>query len=367
MKKQEHLQKLITYAVCMTAIILGTVVLTLIFHCPLGWKAAVWVGMAALGLILLWPVKRYVRTVPILTAVYLSATLLCCTYVEPYFIKEALATAGSPLAKENVWLAAWVLLSIGLFYRMTHVVTSMMDRLSPNEEMFDEDALPDKAASPKRLAVLSALLAVAVVGVGGFSLVTYRNNVADIPNSAPHSEADYTVVMPNLRGELSEDAANVVAYGASWQADYCALSLVPTNEFIHVSQSVNGAAQNSLILRHKDHDLDPAKTADVLSVTFTGPLTIYGTTSKVLYEEDRAFIVSILRGECTVAPVVVTDPQGYGKVKVLFSGIDHLWWEAAVMEKDGAYYLRVATNTDFSVKDARYDAKYVFYPLNGIN
>lgn len=367
MKKQENLPKLVTYAVCMAAIVLGTVVLMWIFHCPLGTKALIWVGMAALGLILLWPVKRYVRTVPILTAVYLSATLLCCTYVEPYFIKEALASAGSPMVKGNVWLAAWVLLAVGLFYRMTHVVTRMMDRLSPNEEMFDEDALPDKAASPKRLAIFSTLLAVAVVGVGVFSLLTYQRNVAAIPDSAPHSEADYTVVMPNLRGELSEDAANVVAYGAFWQADYHALSLVPTNEFIHVSQLVNGTAQNSLILRHRDHDLDPAKTADILSVIYTGSAAPFGTGSKVFYEEDRAFIVSILRGECTIAPVAVTDPQGCGKVKVLFSGIDQLWWEAAVMEKDGAYYLRVATNTDLSAKDAGYDAKYVFYPLSGIN
>ncbi len=366
MKKQESLPKLITYAACVAAIVLGVTVMMFVFHCPMGKKAVIWVGMAALGLLLMWPMKRYTRTIPILTAVYLSASLLCCTYVEPYFIKEALASEGSPLAKGNVWLAAWVLLAVGIFYLMAHVVTRMMDRLSPNEEMFDEDALPVQATSRKSRAILSGVLAVVVVVVGIFSLVTYNGNVAAIPDNAPHSEADYVTVMPNLKGELSEDAANVVAYGSDWQADYRALALVPTNEFIHVSQSVNGAAQSHMILRHKDHSFDPAKTADILSVIYTKPMNLFDTTSKVLYEDDSAFIISILRGESTAAPVEVTDPQSYGSIKVLFMGLDHLWWEASVMEKDGKYYLRVATNTDFSVKDARYDEKYEFYELSNI-
>ncbi|MBQ9779825.1 MAG: hypothetical protein IJW00_02655 [Clostridia bacterium] len=358
MKKQERLQKLLTYAVCMAIVILGAAVLMLIFHCPLGIKAIIWVGMAALSLLLLWPLKRYVRTVSILTAVFLSVTLLCCTYVEPYFIKEAQASAGSPLAKDNVWLAAWVLLAVGLFYRMTHVVTRMMDRLSPNEEIFDEDTLPAQAASPQSRVVLSAVLSVAVVVVGIFSGIAYHKNVAAIPDKAPHSEADYTVVMPNFKSELSDDASNVVTYGADWQAAYLALEHIPTNEFIHVAQSVNGTSLNSLILRHKDHTLDPARTADVLSATY-----LFGTTSKVISGDDREFIISILRGDCETPPVTVTDPQSHGAVKVLFHGIDHLWWEADVMEKNGTYYLRVATNTDFSAKDQRYDPQYVFYPL----
>ena len=366
MKKQEHKPKLLTYAACMAAVILGVTILLFIFHCPMGWKAVIWVGMAALGFLLMWPMKRYNRTVPILTAVYLSASLLCCTYVEPYFIKEALASVGSPLAKGNVWLAAWVLLAVGLFYRMTHVVTRMMDRLSPNEEMFDEDALPIQATSRKSRAILSGVTAIVVVTVGIFSWVTYNGNVAAIPDNAPHSEADYITVMPNLSGKLSDEATNTVAYGSNWQVDYHALELLPTDEFIYAQQSVNGFTQSTMILRHKDHTFDPAQTATIDTITFTEGLTLYGPTTSNLSEENRNLVISLMRGDATATPAAVTDPSSYGYIKVTFTEYDHLWWKATVMEKDGRYYLRVATNTDFTVKDQQFDPQYVFYELNGI-
>lgn len=369
MKKQEYMPKLVTYAACMTAVIIGLIILMLVFHCPLGWKAVLWVGMAALSLILLWPMKRYERTVPVLTAVYLSASLLCCTYVEPYFIKEALASEGSPFAKGNVWLAAWLLLAVGVFYIMVHLVTGLMDRLSPNDELFDGDGLSAKAKTVNRRAVFSAVLAVIVVAVGVLSAIIYKGNVAEIPEKAPHSEADYTVVMPNLKGKLSDEAANTVAYGDEWRVDYHALELLPTDEFIYAHQSVNGFVlpQSTVILRHKDHTLDPAKTATVDKMTFTEGMTLYGPTTANISEEDRALVLSLLRGDVTATPTEVTDPNSYGYIKVTFTEYDHLWWEAPVMEKDGHYYLCVATNTDFSVKDQRYDPKYVFYELNDIS
>ncbi len=368
MKKQEHMPKLITYAACMAAVALGVIILMLVFHCPLGWKVVLWIGMAALSLILLWPMKRYERTVPVLTAVYLSASLLCCTYVDPYFIKEALASEGSPFAKGNVWLVAWVLLAIGVFYIMVHLVTGLMDRLSPNDELFDGDGLSAKAKSVNRRVVFSAVLATIVVAVGIFSAVIYNGNVADIPEKAPCSEADYTVVMPNLQGKLADEATNTVGYGAYYQVHYNALENLPVSEYVHAGQSANGSALLvSVILRHKDHTFDPAKTATIDKITLTEGLTLYGPTTSNLSEEDRNLVISLMRGDVTATPVEVIDPSSYGYIKVTFTEYDHLWWEASVMEKDGKYYLRVATNTDFSVKDQRYDPQYAFYPLDDIN
>ena len=366
MKKQELKPKLLTYAFCVVAIALGATVLTLVFHCPLGWKAVLWVGLAALGLALLLPVKRYIRTVPTLTALFLAVSLLCCTYVEPYFIKEALASEGSPFAKGNVWMAAWVVFAVGLFYLMIHLLTKMMDRLSPNEELFDENTLTDKAASQKSRAVLACVLSVVVVAVGIFSAVCYNQNVAIIPEIADHSEADYTVVLPNIKAELADEAANTVGYGAYYKARYYGLTSVPTNQCVWVEQSVDGAALGSgMILRHKDHSFNPAKDAEILKIAMYG-FGVYGKYDKSLSDQSQALITDILRGKTDAPAVEVTDPKTVYRVEVTFKDIGHLWWEADVVSKDGAFYLRVATNTDFSHKDTRFDPGYVFYLLDDI-
>ncbi len=367
MKTSNRLAKLIVYASCLSAIGISMAIMVGMFHCPMGWKVWIWMGMAAVSLLLLWPLKRYTRIVPILTAILLSVSFLCCSFVEPYFLKEADFTVGSSTAKENIWIAVWVLLAIGLCYLMAHVLTYMMDHLSPNEAVFGfenkENTSPVKA-SEKTTAVLSGILAVIVLGFGILSGVTYAGRTASIPTQAPYSEADYTIVAPNFKGEYDEDQpTNAVFYGADVRVDYRTLYYIPEQEFVSATY-IHGDTSLPLILKYKEHSLDMTKDLQVLSMSYKVSYHLYNTPEKALPEEDKSLLHAILKSDSSLTPVAPTDATHYGYITIRFMNLDHLWWEAELLEKDGIYYVRVATGTDFSNKATGYDPAYVYYQLS---